>query len=68
MADEVTDSSNREQVIVCLTWIDEQFEAREEFIGLDKVEQIDSDTIVVVLKGTLLRMNLKIENCRGKML
>ena len=61
-----TDTSNREQVIVCLRWIDEQFEAREEFIGLHKVYQIDSDTIVAVLKDTLLRMNLKIENCRGQ--
>ena len=38
MADEVTDASNREQVIVCLRWIDEQFEAREEFKGLHKVD------------------------------
>ena len=65
MADKVTDASNREQVIVCLRWTDEQFEACEEFIGLYKVDQIDSDTIVAVLKDTLLRMNLKIENCRG---
>ena len=62
----MTDSSNREQVIVCLRWIDEHFEAREEFIGLQKVDQIDSDTIVAVLKDTFLRMNLKIENCRGQ--
>ena len=66
MADEVTDASNREQVIVCLRWTDEQFEAREEFIGLHKVDQIDSDTIFAVSKDTLLRMNLKIENCRGQ--
>ena len=66
MADEVTDTSNREQVTVCLRWIDEQFEAREEFVGLHKVDQIDSDTIVAVLKDTLLRTNLKIENCRGQ--
>ena len=38
MAHEMTDASNREQVIVCLRWIDEQFEAREEFIGLRKVD------------------------------
>ena len=48
-----------------LRWIDEHFEAREEFIGLHKVDQIDSGTIVAVLKDTLLRMNLKIENCRA---
>ena len=40
MANEVTDASNREQVIVCLRWIDEQFEAHEEFIELHKVDKI----------------------------
>ena len=30
MADEVTDSSNREQVVICLCWIDEQFDAHED--------------------------------------
>ena len=65
MADEVTDASNCEQVIVCLIWIDEQFETCEEFIGLHEVDQIDSDTIAV-LKNTLLTMNLKIENCWGQ--
>ena len=66
VTDEVTDGSNCEQVIICLRWIDEQFEAREEFIGLYKVDQIDSDAIVAVLRDTLLRMNLKIENCLGQ--
>ena len=37
MADEVTDSSNREQVAICLRWIDEKFDAHEDFIGLHKV-------------------------------
>lgn len=34
MADEVTDSSNREQVVICLRWIDEAFEPHEDFVGL----------------------------------
>ena len=50
MADEVTDASNCEQVIVFLRSIDEQLreEVRGELIGLHKVNQIDSDTIVAV--------------------
>ena len=59
----MTDALDREQVIV---WIDEQFEAREEFIGLHKVDQIDSDAIAAVLKDTLLKINFKIENCRDQ--
>ena len=40
MADEVTDSSNREQVAICLQWIDEKFDAHEDFIGLHKSGQM----------------------------
>ena len=43
-----------------------QFEAHEEFVELHKVDQTDYDTVVVVLKDTLLRMNLKIEDCRDQ--
>ena len=66
MADEVTDASNREQVVVCIRWVDEEFEAHEEFIGLHKVDSICADVLVGVLKDTLLRMNLKINQCRGQ--
>ena len=34
MADEVTDSSNKEQVVICFRRVDEQFEAHEDFVGL----------------------------------
>ena len=33
-ADEVTDSSNKEQVVVCIRWVDDKFEAHEDFVGL----------------------------------
>ena len=44
MADEVTDSSNREQLVVCLRRVDDDFEAHEEFIGLYKVAETSADT------------------------
>ena len=65
-ADEVTDSSNKEQVIVCLRWVDAHFEAHEEFIGLHHVADITTDTIVAVLKDTVLRMRLNLSMCRGQ--
>ena len=34
MADEVTDSLNKEQVVICFRRVDEQFEAHEDFVGL----------------------------------
>ena len=65
MADEVTDSSNREQV-VCLRWVDQHFEPHEEFVGLHVVDTVASDRITAVLKDVLLRMNLNLSNCRGQ--
>jgi len=35
MADEVTDSSNKEQFVVCLRWIDKDLQA---FIGIHHVD------------------------------
>ena len=39
-ADEVTDATNNEQVIVCLRWVDAQLEPHKEFIGLHHVPDI----------------------------
>ena len=53
-SDEVTDASNKEQVIVCLRWVDEKLVAHEDFVGLHHVDNIKTDTIVQVLKDTIL--------------
>ena len=66
MADEVTDSSNREQVVVCLRRVDKDLEAHEEFIGLYKVTETSADTITTALSDVLCRMDLSISNCRGQ--
>ena len=66
MIDETTDQSNREQVVLVLCWVDETLEAHEEFIGLYMTSSITADYLVSIIKGTLLRMNLKIEHCRGQ--
>ena len=66
MADEVSDASNIEQVAICLRSIDDNFDAHEDFVGMHAVECIKADTLVQVLKDTLLRMNLPIANCRGQ--
>lgn len=59
-ADEVTDSSNNEQLIFCLRWVDNHFDPHEEFICLCDVDDTTADTIVYYLKDTVLRMNLSI--------
>ena len=66
MADETTDSSNREQVVICLRWVDQWFAAHEEFIGLHVVDTVDAKTIVHVVRDVLLRLNLSLNKARGQ--
>ena len=66
MADEVTDASNKEQVVVCLRHVNKDLEVMEQFVGLYQVESIKSDVLVACLKDVLLRLNLSLKNCRGQ--
>ena len=65
MADEVTDSSNKEQVVICCRSVDDQFMCHEDFVGLYVVESIESDMLVHIIKDTMVRMNLPITGCRA---
>ena len=66
MADEVTDISNKEQVVICLRYVDDKFEPQEDFIGFCSVNSITADVLVSVFIDAMLRMNLSIQNCRGQ--
>ena len=63
MCDECTDSSNREQVVICIRWINDELEPHEDFIGLYMVDDIRANTVVAVIKDTLLRINLSLTKC-----
>ena len=63
MADEVADVSNKEQVVVCLRYVDSGFVPHEEFVGIYEVANIQSDTLVAILKDTLLRLGLPLNRC-----
>jgi len=67
MADEVTNSSNKErQFMVCIHWINKDLQAHEDFIGIHHVDTIEANTLVERLKDTLLRVNLSIHDCCGQ--
>lgn len=66
MADEASDVSNVEQLIICVRWVDEKRTASEDFIGLQPLNNTTADTIVNVIKDVLLRMNLRISDSRGQ--
>ena len=65
-ADEVTDSSNKEKVVVCIRWVDDKFEAHEDFVGLHNVDDITAATIVHVVTDTVRRMTLSLSMCRAQ--
>ena len=67
MADELTDAdNNKEQFVLCFRWVDENLECHKDFIGLYKIDNIKSDTLVACLEHVLLRINTLIENARGQ--
>ena len=47
VVDDTTDSSNREQIVICFRWVDNSLNAHEEFIGLQQVDRIDAATITI---------------------
>ena len=53
MADEVTDSSNKE-VCGCNRWIDEHLQPHKDFVGIHHVDTIEAKSLVKRLKDTLL--------------
>ena len=46
MADEVTNASNKEQVVMCIRSVDESLEAYENFVGIHNVQSITADVLV----------------------
>lgn len=66
MIDETTDSSNKEQVVLAFRWVDEDLAAHEDFIGMYLTDSIASAALVAIIEDTILRMNIKLEHCRGQ--
>ena len=66
MADNVTDSSNQKQFVLCLRWVDADLNPHEEFIGLHVVPNICANTLVACIRDVLIRMNLTNKNCRDQ--
>lgn len=65
LADETRDISNKEQLTVCLRWVDENFEICEDFIGLVQLSDTKASTVYISLKDVLLRLGLPMNMCRG---
>ena len=66
ICDEYTDISNKEQLTLCLRWVDEIFNIHEDLLGFYELENIKSDTIVSAISDVLLRTQISLDNCRGQ--
>lgn len=66
MADEYTDISNKELLSLCFRWIDESLDAHEDFLGYYELPDIKSETIVKVIKDSLIRMQLPLQDLRAQ--
>ena len=66
MADETADVSIKEQLVVCIHWVNDKFVIHEDFIGMYPLPRTTADQVVETLKDVLQRMNLNIQNARGQ--
>ena len=51
--DEHTDISNKEQLTICIRWVDKEVEAHEDFLGFYNVPDIGAETIVLAIKDVI---------------
>ena len=64
ICDEYTDISNKEQLTLCLRWVDNDIKAYEEFLGFYQNPDISANTLKSVIKDSLLCLSLSLERCR----
>ena len=65
MADETSDSSNAEQLVICLRWVDNNLETHEDFVGLYSLSDLRADTMTNAIKDVFLRFDLPFSKLRG---
>ena len=66
LVDETTDARNKQQLVFCLRWVDDDLTTHEEFLGMHEIDSADSETITSVIKDILLRYNLSLDMCYGQ--
>ena len=58
MVAETAGVSKTEQVVVCLRWVDDNFEVHKDFTGLYQVDSTGAEKIYHVITNVFLRLNL----------
>ena len=66
IADETRDIGGREQLAICIRWVDEQYCIYEDLIGLVQVDRTDGATLASTIKDCLIRVKLDLHKCVGQ--
>ena len=66
MAEETCDSSNAEQLVICLRWDDNNLETHQDFLGLYSFSDLRADTMTKAIKDVFLRFDLPFSKLRGQ--
>lgn len=66
IADEATGVSHKEQLVICIRWVDDNFDVHEDPVELVNVPKTDTNTLTTCIKDCLLRCCLPISQCRGQ--
>ena len=66
ICNEYTDMSNKEQLTICIQWVDKELKAHKDFLRFYNVPDIGAETIVSAIKDVLLKLQLSLVNCLGQ--
>ena len=66
LADEVTDVSNTQQLVVCIRWVTKDLEVEEDFIDFVRFERPQADVIAAAIKDVPMRLSLPISNAKAQ--
>ena len=66
LGDETSDVSLKEQLYICIRWVDDNFDIHEAPLELINVPKTDSNTLTAVIKDCLVRFALPLVQCRGQ--
>ena len=56
MGDETADISNKEQLALCIRWVDDDLQVHKDFMGIDKIPNTTVDEIVKFIKVINLKL------------
>ena len=56
MGDKKKDISNKEQLVLCIRWVDDDLQVHKDFIGIHKIPNTAADEIFKVIKVTNVKL------------